>query len=427
MTECAMPQQLDLFSSVLHAYSADTAGKLTNQELFHRVAAHAGMPEEKVRVRAPVGKSGELVNLFERKLRWIQQSLKSSGILSRVEGPRGVWELTKPAAKDLSSILPTVSVIGFSTDLGIAILGTCESVFSSIDSPISLVVTSPPYPLASQRRYGNPPEPVYVDWICKTLEPVIKNMVPGGSICLNISNDIFLPQSPARSMYCERLLLALNSRFGLELMDRLVWDNPQKPPGPFQYASKARTQLNVAYEPVYWLTNDPHKVRSNNRRVLQQHSEKHLALIRNGGENREGVYSDGAYRVRPGSFGAPTEGRIPKNILRYGHRCKEQSAYKKAARALGLPVHGAPMPSKLASFLINFLTEPGDLVADPFSGSFTTAAEAERLGRRWLATETMVEYVLGGSTRFTQAPGYTNWLPNTLAHCSARNSLQLAA
>ena len=83
-------------------------------------------------------------------------------------------------------------------------------------------------------------------------------------------------------MYCERLLLALHDRLGLRLMDRLIWENRSKPPGPFQYASKARTQLNVVYEPIYWLTNNPHAVKSNNRRVLLEHTEKHLKLIRQG-------------------------------------------------------------------------------------------------------------------------------------------------
>lgn len=407
--------QLDLFSGVLHAYSKETGGALENQALYKSVARAIGISEEEAARREPIGERGELHSPFARKCRWYQQTLKKAGILERVAGERGMWRLTKPAAKDLNRIEPTVAVVGFSTDLGVAILGSCDSVFASIDAPITLALTSTPYPLASARKYGNPTEPEFVDWVCRTIEPVVKNLVPGGSICLNISQDIFLPQSPGRSMYCERLLLALNDRLGLTLMDRLVWANPQKPPGPYQYASRTRTQLNVAWEPVYWLTNDPHKVKSNNRRVLQQHTERHLELIRRGGEQRTAVYSDGAYRIRPGSFGNETAGRIPKNILTFGHRCASQSAYKREAKARGLPAHGAPMPLSLASFLVEFLTEPGDLVVDPFAGSFTTALAAERLGRRWLATDCMVEYVVGGSIRFEQQPGFNMFLPSTMS------------
>lgn len=64
------------------------------------------------------------------------------------------------------------------------------------------------------------------------------------------------------------------------------------------------------------------------------------------------------------------------------------------------------MPLELASLLIRFLSEPGDLVVDNFAGSLTTARAAELLGRRWLSTEVMLEYVLGAATRFTDAPGF---------------------
>ena len=405
------PTQMNLFSSVLHAYTKENDGLLDNSTLYESVAGAVGLSQGEASERLAIGKSCQKHNVFHRRVRWHQQTLKGLGIIKRVDDARGVWQLTRPAAKDLTRIDPTVAVLGFSTNLGIAILGSCDSVFASIDAPIVLAVTSPPYPLANARKYGNPTEAEYVDFICRTLEPVVKNLVPGGSICLNVSNDIFVPGSPARSMYRERLVLALYDRLGLHKMDELIWVNPTKPPGPIQYASKARTQLNVGYEPIYWMTNDPLKVRSNNRRVLQEHTEKHLALIQQGGEQRTVDSSDGAYTIRPGSYGNETPGRIPRNILTFGHRCAAQLAYKRAAKAMGVAVHGAPMPLKLASFLIEFLSEPGDLVVDPFSGSFTTADAAERLGRRWLATDCMLEYVLGGSTRFEPAPGFQLHLP----------------
>lgn len=402
--------QLELFSSVLHAYSANDAGVLDNRSLYERVAKATGKTDKELNERVPIGAAGALHNPFTRKVRWYQQTLKAAGILQRVDSERGVWSLTKPASKDLNKIAASVALIGFSTDLGVAILGCAESVFTSKMEEITLVITSPPYPLHTPRAYGNPTLDQYVDWICKMLEPVVRNLVPGGSICLNVSNDIFEPGMPARSIYREELVVALRRRLGLYKMDELIWENPSKPPGPVRYASIDRTQLNVAWEPVYWFTNNPMLVKSNNRRVLQPHTERHLDLIHNGGEQRTASFSDGAYLLKPGAYGNQTDGRIPRNVLRFGHRCAAQTAYKKAARGLGLPVHGAPFPLKLASFLIEFLSEPGDLVADLFMGSFTVADAAERLGRRWLGTECMIEYVLGGSTRFIERPGFQNHL-----------------
>lgn len=405
-----MNRQLDLFSEVLHAYAPGEGGALSNQELYRLVASRADLDPAVLTERAPVGADGQMHNLFARKVRWYQQTLRKAGIIQRVPGERGVWELTQPAGKDLSRITDGVSVVGVSTDLGVAILGSCETVFSAIDAPICLMLTSLPYPLAKPRAYGNPPESEYVDWACRVIEPIVRNLVRGGSICINVSNDVMIAGQPARSMYLERLTISLHDRLGLYLVDRLVWENRSKPPGPVQWASLKRYMLNVAWEPVLWFTNSPRDLRSDNRRVLQNHSDKHLKLIANVGEQRNASFSDGAYTLRTGSFGNPTEGKIPKNVLQFGHACKSQREYKRLARAAGLPVHGAPMPLSLAKFLIEFTTEPGDLVADICAGSLTTAVGCEELGRRWICTDNIAEYIIGGGLRLSNAPGYRHHL-----------------
>lgn len=397
--------QLDLFSEIVHAYAAERSGILDNPTLYEHLAKCSGQSLDEWHQRQPVGKTGALHNLATRRVRWWQQSLKASGILENVEGERGFWRLTKPVKKDLNEVQPNVSVLGFSTDLGLAILGSCETVFQSFDAPISLVLTSLPYALAKSRAYGNVTEFHYVDWVCKTLEPVIKHLAPHGSILLNISNDIFEKGSPARSLYRERLVIALHDRLGLKKMDEFIWTS-NKPPGPIQWASLERFHLNTGYEPVYWFAPNPHLVKADNRRVLQAHSEKHLKLIHQGGENREGVYSDGAYRIYKGSYGNETPGKIPRNVLYFPNTCASQREYKRNARAAGLRPHGAPMPLSMAKFFVEYLTEKEQLVVDPFGGSQTTPLAAELLGRRWLSTEIMAEYVLGGATRFTGMAGF---------------------
>lgn len=49
--------------------------------------------------------------------------------------------------------------------------------------------------------------------------------------------------------------------------------------------------------------------------------------------------------------------------------------------------HPAPFPVELPYRLIKFLTYPGDVVLDPFSGSGTTAIAAVRTGRRYIGFE----------------------------------------
>jgi site-specific DNA-methyltransferase (cytosine-N4-specific) len=54
------------------------------------------------------------------------------------------------------------------------------------------------------------------------------------------------------------------------------------------------------------------------------------------------------------------------------------------------------------------LTDPGDLVVDPFAGSCITGEVAERLQRRWTCSELVEEYVKGARGRFeTSSPAET--------------------
>jgi len=401
---------MELFAPILAAYGSKSM--ISNDKLYAHLESCGALTREEITDRAPVGRSGEMHSLGRRKIRWYQQTLKKLGLIERVAGSRGVWRAATGITKDkeLTPAPAGVSLVAFSTNLGVAIWGDCRTVFSSIDEPIHLCVTSPPYCLAQPRAYGNPTEANYVDFICKALEPIVKALVPGGSICLNVSNDIFVPGSPARSLYRERLVLVLHDRLGLHKMDELIWSNPSKAPGPIAWASKKRVQLNVAYEPVYWFTNEPHKVRSDNRRVLQPHTERHQKLIAAGGERRDAVFADGANRITPGAFGSKTEGKIPRNLIVSGHRCARQTPARKAASDAGLPVHGAAMPFAVADLLVRFLTEPGDLVVDPFGGIATTAEAAEEGGRRWLTTDLHHEYLFAGAHRFKQRAGFENEL-----------------
>lgn len=392
--------QLSLFNNVKSAY-AQAGSALSNSDLYQRVASDAGISAGMLSERHPIGESGALHNKIKREIRWHQQTLKQAGLLN-CTGTRGHWELTRQGKITLRKVQPKASMVAFSTKLGAAIWSLSQDVFDTIDTPITLCLTSPPYPLRTPRAYGNPKLSDYIEFIVENIRPIAKNLVAGGSICLNLSNDIFESGTPARSLYREKLVIALAEELELWKVDELIWANPCKPPGPIQWASKSRQQLNTGYECIYWFTNSPENLLSDNRRVLQPHSDRHLSYIRSGGAKASGSHSDGAYSTKRGAYSAETAGKIPRNVLLYPHNCPSQSQYKSAARMMGLEVHGAPYPLQLAEFLIRLMTREGDLVVDPFAGSLTTGVGAENLGRRWLVTECMWEYVMGGTTRFAK-------------------------
>jgi len=404
------PGQGELFAveEIASLYRSHADTPLTNAKLYNLISSKLGVSAEAMAITSPVGTSGEHHSLARRAVRWAQQTLKHLGIIERCEGERGVWQLTQSEKRGLNAAKPGVKMLGFRTDLGMAIWGPSGDIFKRLNVPVTLCFSSPPFPIKRGRAYGTYEEREIVDYLCSTLEPIIETMSEEASLVLNVSQDIFLHQSPARSTYVERLTLELCDRFGLHLMDRLVWENRSKAPGPIQWASRTRQQLNVAWEPVLWLAKNPLKCKANNNRVLQPHTSKHQQLLAAGGEQRTAIYGDGAYRLKPGSFSNQTAGTIPKNVISRGHRCAYGLEHRRISAALGLPAHGAPMPYSIPEFLIRFLTEEGDMVVDPWAGRNMTSLAAEQLGRTWMSGELMLQYIRTGAELFRGRSGF--WL-----------------
>lgn len=389
---------------------------LSNDELYDGVGKALGMSRSEFRRRRPVGQARTAHSPLTRTARWTQQTMRARNWLERVPKQRGVWQLTKEGRQRLHTPAGKRVLIGFSTRLGVALVGDCRDSFAGLGEPVSLCLTSPPYPLARPRLYGNPKPEEYVDFLCSCMEVVVKWLAPGGSAVLIIGQDCFETGSPARSIFLERLVVALHDRLGLQLMDRLIWKS-NKPVGPVAWASVKRYQLAVSYEFAYWFCNDASRVMSDNRRVLLPHTARHQRFIASGGERRQSSSSDGAYTLRKGSFSNPTPGRIPRNVLEFGNACASQRRYKARAAELGLTAHGAPVPKALIRFLVSFLSEEGHLVVDPMAGSQTLAEVCEELGRPWVTSELFGEYVRGGAERV----GEDVWINPLLdALCSNR-------
>ena len=391
---------MSILNEILSVYENQTV--VTNSALYNQLVKQGVIKQGDIEQKCIVGKDKKPYNLLKRKIRWQQQTLKAMGAIESTGEP-GEWRLSQKSDSDKLPIIDDGKVLlAYATDLGMALWGNCKNVFSGdmSENLISLVLTSPPYPLKRPRAYGNAPASEYVDWLCSAIEPLLKNLQSGGSICLNLGNDIFISGTPARSTYLERLVIAFEDRFGLYKMDMIPWVNPCKPPGPMQWASKTRQQLNAGWEPIYWFTNDPKHCQSNNNRIIEAHSEAHLAFVQNGGVKQRRVNSDGAYYLKEGAYSKSTEGKIPRNVISLSHNCADQRQYKIAARSAGLQAHGAAFPVVLAEKLISFLTKKGDLVVDPFAGSTTTGKAAEKLGRRWIASDIVYDYVVGSALRF---------------------------
>jgi site-specific DNA-methyltransferase (cytosine-N4-specific) len=117
------------------------------------------------------------------------------------------------------------------------------------------------------------------------------------------------------------------------------------------------------------------------------------------------------YVIGKSSFLSDNGGAIPPNVIGAdelpslsnilkGTNTRSSEQYQLFCRNNGLPLHPARMPSELAEFFIKFLTEPGDVVLDPFAGSNTTGSVAELLKRKWLSFEARRDYASSSISRF---------------------------
>lgn len=66
----------------------------------------------------------------------------------------------------------------------------------------------------------------------------------------------------------------------------------------------------------------------------------------------------------------------------------------------GIKAHPARFPAALPEYFIRMVTDPGDVVLDPFSGSCITGEVTKRLGRKWICAELIETYLEGAKGRF---------------------------
>lgn len=283
------------------------------------------------------------------------------------------------------------------------------------DNSVDLVVTSPPYALHFKKEYGNVNQKDYVTWLLPFAKEIKRIIKPTGSFVLNLGGA-WQPGSPTRSLYHYRTLLALVDDIGFELAQEFFWFNPAKMPAPAEWVNVRRIRVKDSVEYIFWLVKDP-MAKADNRSVLQPYSKDMKRLIKRG--VKQTVRPSG--HVINDTFASDKGGSIPSNLIQCGNN-ESNSSYIKNSKQAGNKVHPARFPAELPRFFIEFLTNPGDSVLDPFAGSNTTGYVAECLRRKWTGIEIRSDYAAGSRLRFEgsqESESVKKWqslLPFDLSH-----------
>lgn len=282
----------------------------------------------------------------------------------------------------------------YRTRLGAAYHGDSTELLTALaDASVQAIITSPPFALKRKKRYGNPSEDEYLEWFLKFVPEFCRVLKEDGSLVIDIGGA-WMPGSPTRSIYQFELLISLVRDENLFLAEEFYWYNRAKLPGPAQWVTVERIRVKDTINPIWWLSKTT-KPKADNRRVLKPYSEAMHVLFRRG-YNRGRRPSGHVVREK---FTVDNGGAIPPNLIEVSNT-RSFDSYQVFCREHGHEIHPARFPREVPEFFVKFLTEPGDLVLDPFAGSNMTGAVAERHGRRWLAFEKSLDYVEGSIGRF---------------------------
>jgi site-specific DNA-methyltransferase (cytosine-N4-specific) len=273
---------------------------------------------------------------------------------------------------------------------------------------VNLVVTSPPYALHFKKEYGNEHKDRYVEWFLPFAKEIRRVMSEDGSFVLNIGGS-YNKGTPTRSIYHFKLLIALVEEVGFHLAQECFWYNPAKMPVPAEWVTVRRIRVRDSVEYVWWFSKTPFP-KASNLNVLKEYSEDMIRLNRNG---VRGTVRPSGHVIRESFDKIDAGGSIPPNVaeadfdlpesmMKMGNNAANDF-YTKRCREEGIKIHPARFPSVLPRFFIKLLTEPNDLVLDPFAGSLTAGAVAEELDRRWIAGEAVEEYLKAGTFRFQES------------------------
>ncbi len=303
---------------------------------------------------------------------------------------------------------PRVAIPGFSpyysTTYGDAYLADSLHVLKAIpDGSVNAVITSPPYALHFKKEYGNADKRDYVKWFLPFAADIFRLLADDGSFVLNIGGS-YNPGTPTRSLYHFKLLIELVESIGFHLAQECFWYNPAKMPMPAEWVTVRRIRVRDSVEYVWWLSKTPWP-KANNRAVLRPYSRDMERL------NRKGVtrtVRPSGHQIKASFAKVQSGGSIPPNVveeeapddmLKFGNNSANDQYTERCKRA-GIKIHPARFPAALPEFFLRFLTHEGDLVVDPFAGSNTTGAVAERMQRRWIAVDTVEDYLQASRFRF---------------------------
>jgi len=308
----------------------------------------------------------------------------------------------------------------YQTDYGKLLVGDSLEIAKSYlgryyKNKFKLIITSPPFPLNSKKRYGNLNGEDYLQWFVK-LAPIFDELLADdGSLVLEIGNA-WEENRPVQSLLHLKCLLGIvdHPNSNLRLIQEFISYNPSRLPSPAQWVTVNRLRTVDSYTHVWWMSKTDYP-KADNSKVLRPYSKSMERLLKtktfnSGKRPSEHNISENAFAKDNGGSIAHNlfelepldenrDVRLPHSVLSFSNT-NSNDYFLKRCRKENITPHPARMHRGLISFFMEFLTDEGDLVFDPFSGSNTTGYIAEKLKRNWFSIEINEDYSYDSIIRF---------------------------
>lgn len=224
------------------------------------------------------------------------------------------------------------------------------------EEPIfDLVVTSPPYDIGKPYEKKIPLDE-YKKWQREIIERIVKRMPENGSVCWQVGN--YIHDGEVHPLDIE--LAPIFFELGLKLRNRIVWT--------FGHGMHAKRRFSGRHETILWFTKgDEYVFNLDDVRVPSKYPGKR--------------HFKGAHK---GELSGNPLGKNPEDVWNIPNVVGNHIEKKN---------HPCQFPVVLAQRLIRALSNPGDLVFDPFAGAASTAVAALSCERIFVGTEICKEYV----------------------------------
>lgn len=312
-----------------------------------------------------------------------------------------------------------MSELLYKTDYGKYYIGKCESEIKKrkLKGKVQLILTSPPFPLNNKKQYGNLIGAEYLEWF-RSLAPLFaETLTENGSIVIELGNA-WEKDRPVQSLLHLKSLMSFveNPLADLRLCQEFICYNPARLPSPAQWVTIERIRTIDSFTHVWWMSNSDYP-KADNKKVLRPYSKSMKKLLEKGEYNAGKRPSE--HVISEKSFLTDNNGSISHNVLELEQiddkrdlrlpysmfsisNTKSNDFFTKTCKEREIIPHPARMPLELASFFIEFLTDEGDIVLDPFGGSNTTGFCAEKLKRNWISIEANKDYGQQSLIRFEE-------------------------